>query len=188
MGKDQDQFWQLVEQEHTKARAFCLHLTGNNDDGDDLYQDAVMIAHRGFGKLRSCDSFRPWLFRIIGNCFKARFRNPWWRRMIPMTGDESIEPTEDPSGRYEARRILDHAFGALSAEDRFIVTLADLEGWKHAELAEMMSKTEGFIKMRLVRARRKMRKRLAAKYSKSVEAENELRMNYAVSKSSRDTE
>lgn len=57
---------------------------------------------------------------------------------------------------------MDSALSALSVDDRIIVTLAELEGWKISELAELFSKTEGFVKMRLSRARTKMRKRLGS--------------------------
>jgi RNA polymerase sigma factor (sigma-70 family) len=68
----------------------------------------------------------------------------------------------DPTNFYEAKRRLDSALSALSIDDRIIVTLAELEGWKISELAELTSKTEGFIKMRLSRARTKMRERLGS--------------------------
>ncbi len=162
-------FWDLVEREHRRARAYCQRLTLNPDEGDDLYQDAVMKAYRGFAGLRNRDLFRPWLYQIINNAFRARSRDFWWRRIFagPIEG-ESFEPGIDPSGEYEARRQLEYAFSALSAEDRIIVTLAELDGWKISEIAQLTSKSEGNVKMRLSRAREKMRKRLSGQFSRSV--------------------
>jgi RNA polymerase sigma-70 factor (ECF subfamily) len=173
MGIDSNLFWRLVEEEHSRARAYCGRLAGGYDDGDDLYQESVIRAFGGFAELRQVDSFRPWLYRIISNTYKGRFRSPWWRRILSGSSDpEALAPGSDPTGLYEARRRLGYAFGALSADDRVMVTLAELEGWTIAELAEMMAKTEGFVKMRLLRARKKMRRRLSGLCRESAKRAN----------------
>lgn len=162
-------FWDLVEREHKRARAYCLRLTLNSDEGDDLYQDCIMKAHRGFEQIRNLELFRPWLYQIINNTYIGRSRDFWWRRVFsgPIEG-EAFEPGSDPSGEYEAKRRLEYAFKALSAEDRIIVTLAELDGWKISEIAQLTSKSEGNVKMRLSRAREKMRRRLSSVFRKSV--------------------
>jgi RNA polymerase sigma-70 factor (ECF subfamily) len=158
-------FWQLLEKEHERARAYCGRLTGDFDEGDDLYQDSVIKAYNGFGKLKLAVSFRPWFYRIIANNYKGRFRTSWWKRVLSKSIDPvEIEGQTDPAELYEAKRRLNYAFQVLSVDDRILVTLAELDGWKISELAEMTSKTEGFIKMRLSRARHKMRKKLGKLY------------------------
>lgn len=179
VNENSSRFWQLLESEHPRARAYCNRLTANAEEGDDLYQDAVIKAHNGFAGLRNQEAFRPWLYSIINNTFRGRFNNPWWKRILAGTIDlEQLAGGQDPSGAYTAKRRLEYAFAALSADDRIIVTLADLEGWKTTELAELLNKSDGFIKMRLSRARAKMRDRLlslrrktaAAKLEEGVEA------------------
>ena len=68
------------------------------------------------------------------------------------------------TGEYGAKRRLETAFAVLNSEDRIIVTLAELEGWKIAEIAELDARSEGQIKMRLSRARSKMRPQLIRMY------------------------
>jgi len=135
-------------------------------------------------------SFRPWLYRIIGNNFRGRFRKPWWKRVISGKDDlAESEWSENPVGQYDAKKCLDFAFRALSAEDRILVNLAALEGWKLRELAELFSRTEGFVKMRLKRAREKMRKRLSSLYSKKEVEQNKGAVNnYAMLQGSSETE
>ncbi len=168
MIRNDSPFWDLVEREHQRARAYCIRLTLNPDEGDDLYQDAVMKAFRGFREIRSLESFRPWFYQIINNSYKGRSRDPWWKRTTsgPIEG-ESVEPGSDPSAQYDAKRRLEYAFKAINADDRILVTLAELDGWKISEIASLTGKTEGFVKMRLSRARDKMRQRLSSKYSNS---------------------
>jgi len=165
MENSKEQFWRLLDTEHDSARTYCLKLTGNSDDGDDLYQDAILKAHNGFKKLRQVESFRGWLYRIINNSYKSRFRKAWWKKVMKFqTEPKEIDLTIDPASQYEARRRLDYAMSVLSAEDRMMFTMSELDGWKLAEIADIFSKSEGLVKMRLSRARQKMRQRLADKY------------------------
>ncbi|NLI16311.1 MAG: RNA polymerase sigma factor [candidate division Zixibacteria bacterium] len=172
MAMNRDLFWQLIEKEHQRARDYCGKLMGDFMAGDDLYQDAVIRAYRGCGGLREDSAFKSWFYTIIGNTYKSRFRSAWWRRIVRR--DESSNIAEllqhNPSGAYEARRRLEYAMEALSANDRMIVTLAELEGWKISEIAEMFSAKEGAIKMRLSRARTKMRERLGRIYKNNYES------------------
>jgi RNA polymerase sigma-70 factor (ECF subfamily) len=155
-------FWELIENEHAKARAFCHRLAGHSGDGDDLYQDAVIKAYRGFDGLRDPDLFRPWFYQIINNTYRNRFRSAWWKKLVSFQGEiEPLVGSSDPSGAYDARRRLDYALSALKAEDRVIVILAELEGWAISELALMTSRSEASLKMRLSRARKSMRNKLA---------------------------
>lgn len=151
-------FWNLVEPEHNRARAYCRKLTGNRDDGDDLYQDSLVSALTGFEKLRRMESFRPWLYRIIINTFRNQCRISWWKRFSPLTGE--VEDTiggSDPTAVQNARRRLAIAFKAVSPFDRALVILFEMEGWSISELAGLADKTEGSIKVRLSRARNRMR-------------------------------
>jgi RNA polymerase sigma-70 factor (ECF subfamily) len=159
MEHSRDLFWKLHEPEHPRARAFCRKLAGNRDDGDDLYQDALVAALTGFGGLRDPDAFRPWLYRIIVNTFRNRRRRH--SRFFP----ESSRPAQvesagsaSPESAYAARRRLESAFRALSIDERALVTLFELEGWALAELTGVFGRSEGALKVRLFRARRKMRK------------------------------
>jgi RNA polymerase sigma-70 factor (ECF subfamily) len=53
---------------------------------------------------------------------------------------------------------LDQALQQLNNEDRMVVWLHDVEGYKHLEIAQLVGKTESYSKTRLNRARAKLRK------------------------------
>lgn len=161
MDGNRNQFWKLLEPEHPKAEAFSRKLMGNRDDGDDLYQDALVLAMTKFSSLREHSSFRPWLYRILVNTFKNRMRQPWWKRQTPLTRKiEESTSGGNPTAQNDARRWLETAFRALSAQERAMITLFELEGWSIAELAGMYGRAPGAIKTRLSRARAKMRNAL----------------------------
>ncbi len=167
MIRNKELFWKLTEPEHLRARAFCRKLMGNREDGDDLYQDALVTALTGFKSLRDTKAFRAWLYRIIVNGFKNRLRKPWYKRFGPLT-DEIAETHggDNPAEGMAARRKLEIAFRAVSAEDRALVTLFELEGWPIAEIAKVQGRSEAAIKMRLSRTRTKMREALARSRAK----------------------
>jgi RNA polymerase sigma-70 factor (ECF subfamily) len=156
---NKNRFWQLLKVEHSKAEAFCRRLAGNRDDGDDLYQEALLTAWNKFDNLRDENSFRPWLYRIMVNKFKS-----WYRTNKRLEKDSSdsyhAAPTEDITGRLFAKFILNTAFKSISAEDRSLIILYEIEGWTVAELSSIFAKPEGTIKARLSRARKKMRERI----------------------------
>jgi RNA polymerase sigma-70 factor (ECF subfamily) len=176
-----DLFWKLLEPEHPKAEAFCRKLMQNRDEGDDLYQDALLLALRHFGSLNDHDSFRPWLYRIIVNSYKSRFRRPWWRRHATLT-PKLLESrvTGDPVGQLTARRWLERAFEGLDPDERTLVTLFELEEWNTAELAKLYRISEGAVRARLFRSRKKMRKILTRYLSRQEESKTIKEADYAL--------
>jgi RNA polymerase sigma factor (sigma-70 family) len=173
MNRQRERFWELLQPQFAPAQVFCRKLTGDRDTGDDLFQDALITALRKFSTLRDEESFRPWLYRIIVRTFVSTVRSPWWKRRVRLTEDMPVAALRfDPTNRHAARRWLEKAFGALSPDDRALVALFELEEWTLAELAEVYGKSEGALKLRLFRARRKMKKVLLA-YLKQTESERE---------------
>ncbi len=168
MREDRDRFWKALEPEYSGAMMFCRKLMSDRERGDDLFQDALLIAYTRFHSLRDPGAFRPWLYRIMVNAFRSEVRRPWWKRQTPLTAEAELKLTgENPVEAYNARRWLASAFKVLSPDQQALVTLHELEGWTLAELAELYGKKEGSLKARLFRARRKLRKTLLAMASRS---------------------
>ncbi|MEZ5357435.1 MAG: RNA polymerase sigma factor [Candidatus Zixiibacteriota bacterium] len=175
MNDIRDEFWKQVEPEHLKARAFCRKLAGNRDDGDDLYQDCLIRALSRFEHVRDKASFNPWLYRIIINVFKNRVQSPWWKRML-FFSDGQIEPPArgNPSAAQAARHRLDFGFKAISPTDRALIVLFELHGWSIAEIAAMTGRSEGAVKVRLSRARIKMRRAIEEHLRRTGQTRHEL--------------
>jgi len=158
MSDNQDLFWELMEPHYRGALRFSRKLTGDREQADDLFQDAALTALARLADLRDRASFRPWFYQILVNRFRSLKRRKWWRRLVPLTAElEADTPGEDPAGPYAARQLLRRAFAALRPEEQALVTLHELEGWPVADLAALHKKSEGAIKAKLFRARRKMK-------------------------------
>jgi RNA polymerase sigma-70 factor (ECF subfamily) len=163
MNREQERFWKLLKPEYSEAAAFCRKLAGDRDIGDDLFQDSLVLALKKFGSLREESSFRPWLYRIMSRTFISTVRRPWWKRRVRLSADaEQFVGRDDPTDRLQARRWLERAFGAVSPEEQTLITLYELQDWTVGELAELYDRSEGSIKLRLFRARKKMKKALLA--------------------------
>jgi RNA polymerase sigma-70 factor, ECF subfamily len=161
MAQNRDLFWQLVEPEDRRARAYCRKLMANREDGDDLYHDALVRALTRFDGLRDIGSFRNWLYKIIISTFRNRIRRPFWRRSVSINTESSDKSGGEDMGAIQAaRRRLEVAFQALSPDERALVTLRELHGWPIEELAQLRGKSPENLRVMLFRARRKMRKAL----------------------------
>lgn len=170
MDSTKQKFWQLVEKEHRRLLAFCCRFSGSSDDGADLCQDVLVSARLRFDRLRDHRAFRGWIYRIAINAFKSRIRRPWYSRVMPLSDKLAADlPGENPTGRHRANRLLQIGFRAITPEDQALIMMFEVEGWSIAELAEMTDKNEGAIKMRLSRIRRRMRERIANKFSSDVQ-------------------
>ncbi len=169
MVESRNLFWRLVEPEHPKARAFCRKLMGDRDDGDDLYHDALVAARSHVADLRDQRAFRSWLYRIIINTFRKQISRPWWKRRLSITAEEfENAKTFDPAPGYASRRQLERAFRAISTEDQALVTLFEMEGWTVAELSKLNGRTEQALRVRLHRARQRMRDALVQHHRQPV--------------------
>lgn len=154
----QELFWELLGPEYRRAEAFCRKLSGSKDDGDDLYQEAILAAFQGFTALREKKAFRNWLYRIIIRRYRNRFREPWWKRRTTLSAENSASAAFDPTDRFDSRRWLERALKALKTDDRALIVLFEIEGWSIEELSEVFQRPQGTIKAKLSRSRKKMRK------------------------------
>lgn len=161
--RDKDEFARLLEPVHVAAMRFARRLCTTREDAEDLYHDAVLGAWHGLTGLRDRGQFKPWFFRILVNSYRNRQRRARWRRVfmpdrggLPADGEEATAST-DPRGVLDARRWIERGMRALSAEDRALVILFEIEQSTIAEIAQIWKAPEGTIKSRLSRARARMR-------------------------------
>lgn len=170
MDRKSDLFWQLLEPEHEKVRAFCRRLAGSRDRGDDLCQEALLAAWRRIDTLREPARFKPWLYRIVVNRYHNAYRDSFWRRFVPLHDHSGNGDGFNPGEHHDAKRLLAWALCRLSAEERALVTLFELEGWSVADLSALMGKSEGALKVRLFRIRKKLRDALARRLARETTA------------------
>jgi RNA polymerase sigma-70 factor (ECF subfamily) len=159
------------------ARAYgtALHMTRNPADAEDLVQEAVLHALRGFGSFRPGTNFRAWFFRIMTNSFYSTYRKHRreegdigleevpslyvLRQTLALGLDRTSDPVSVTLGRLDADQVS-AALDALPDEFRLAATLYFLDDLKYDEIAEVLEVPIGTVRSRLHRARRILQKRL----------------------------
>ena len=163
---DREAFDQLVRATYQEAYTLAYRLTGNEEDARDVVQDAYLRAYRGIRRFRGDAAFSTWMYRITANCASTHLAKRTRARHdeLPEDGaiiDEraEIDPVARMDGEYERRRLTE-ALEQLPPDMRAVVVLRDVYDLPHEAIAAELGITEGAAKVRLHRARRKLRERL----------------------------
>lgn len=137
-------------------------VTGDEHDADDAAQDAFLSALDRIETYDRARPFGPWLMRIAQNAAIDLLRRRAVRQSEPL--DEAVTAKgRSPLQHAEAseiRRALRQALDGLPERQRAAVTLFDVEGWAHAEIAEALGVPEGTVRSDVFHARRKLREAL----------------------------
>ena len=186
---DEEAFRDLTEPRRRELQVHCYRILGSVQDAEDMVQETLLAAWRNLETFEARASVRSWLYRIATNrclnALRARSRRP---REVPAMG-EALEPTrrpepvwlepcpdvwfEDipdgsagPAARYEARESIELSFIVglqhLPPRQRAALVLADVLGFRTAEVAETLESSEASVKGALQRARETLRARLPA--------------------------
>ena len=120
----------------------------------EVTQEAFITAFRRMGQYRGDSPFWGWLRRVVINhAISALRRQP----KADIVEFEDYQAWDE--GEHEQIGLamdLESALQTLTDEDRTIVWLHDVEGYKHQEIAQLFGKTESFSKTRLARARKRL--------------------------------
>jgi len=130
----------------------ALRMLHRREEAEDAVQDAFLSYHSSEKRLAS-DQAGAWLHRVVVNrCLDRLRRGKRWKSA------EFTEETVILGAADEALGLdLESAVSRLPDKARLVFLLHDVEGFKHRELGEMLSLTEGTTKSQLFRARRMLR-------------------------------
>lgn len=160
---------ELVRASQNKAEAFgCLvakyqgvlrryyrHRLSDGERAEELVQETFERAFRALPGFRTTNaSYQTYLLRIAHNLLVSEYRR---------TGPEEVV-TDIPGlgwlDRLESRDAVERALAVLGAEDRQVVEWFHLDGYPVRAIATKIGTTENAVKLRLSRARKKMRETL----------------------------
>ncbi|MDE0700149.1 MAG: sigma-70 family RNA polymerase sigma factor [Acidimicrobiaceae bacterium] len=169
-------FDELVRRTHGDAFGLALRLTGNEEDARDVVQDAYLRAYKGLDRFRGDARFSTWLYRIVANCASTQSTKKRRHRHDELP-DESLlaetRPDNDPALRGDfvaLRDELEVAVQDLPHRLRAVVVLRDVYGLPHEAIAEELGISVSAAKVRLHRARRRLREQLFANEGDEVHA------------------
>ncbi len=161
-----DAFAELVRNTQGDVYTLAYRLTGNEDDARDVAQEAYLRAFRSLKRFRGDARFSTWMYRITANCASSHLSRRSRGRHEELSDDDNVldeRPESDPESMAEAGVLRDRVTAALADLPpilRAVVVLRDVYDLPHDAIAAELGITESAAKVRLHRARRKMRERL----------------------------
>ena len=152
---DRDALSALYRLHASEMLALAARLTGSRSDAEDVVQDLFLRLPRALARYDERGRFLPWLKQLTVRTALVRLRSG---RRRPETGLVEVESfwVGDSADDQAVRDALDH----LSVEDRAIVILKVVEGYSHAEIAELLEIRKGTSEVRLHRALERLRSQL----------------------------
>lgn len=178
---DEESFRALVEPHRRELHVHCYRMLGSVQDAEDMVQETLMAAWRGFEAYEGRASVRSWLYRIATNrCLNAlrdgtrrprkadpfgttpppptRLVEPAWLEPYPDSLLDGVPDTSPgPEARVESREAISLAFvtamQSLPPRQRAVLLLRDVLGFRAAEVARMLDTTPESVTSALKRAR-----------------------------------
>ncbi|HVH66773.1 MAG TPA: RNA polymerase sigma factor [Gemmatimonadales bacterium] len=165
---DRGAFEALYREHVGRVYALCLRLTADARRAEELTQDAFVRAWERLASFRGESAFGTWLYRLTVNVvfLSRRAERRRLRRVFTSDDPAALEQRGNtgaaPHPGFEPGLALDleRAIATLPAGAREVFVLHDVEGYRHAEIAELTGIAVGTSKAQLFRARRLLREAL----------------------------
>ena len=172
-GGDPSAFDQLVIRYTPRLYGLIYNMTSNHEYTNDLLQDVFAKAYRSICSFRGKSSFSTWMHSISVN-MTINFLKKRKRRQHPSLNDPDSSIENDPDfiaatsqndplnaiSIHELQNKLNAALSRLSHDHRAVVTMFDIQGIPHAEIAKILKISEGTVRSRLFYAHRQLQNSL----------------------------
>ena len=144
---------------------WVIRLGGPRLDVEDVAHEVFVVAFRVGRRFRGDSRVRTWLYGVTRGVVANARRKAAFRRFVGL--DRATEPRAPQGGeelarRLEARRRVQWALEQLSASQREVIVLVDLEGWAATEVSGLLGIPQGTVHSRLHAARKALRLALEA--------------------------
>ncbi len=171
---DLEAFDVLVRRYQERIYSVIYHMTAHHEDAADLAQEAFVRAYRALPGFKQESSFFTWLYRIAVN-LTLNFLKQRRQRGQMSLDDLDLQAENDPDlvalvsdktprrdvALRELQERLNAALLKLSEPHRMVVTLHDIQGLRHEQIAEILKCNVGTVRSRLHYARQQLQAYLA---------------------------
>jgi RNA polymerase sigma factor (sigma-70 family) len=140
---------------HKQSFTVAVRICKNRELAQDVTQEAFITAFKRMHQYRGDSPFWGWLRRVIVNHAISALRKLSRHDAVEL--EDYMSPRDGDQDGLGQCMDLEQALAQLCDEDRMVVWLHDVEGYKHREIASLVGKTESYSKTRLNRARKKLR-------------------------------
>ena len=166
---EQEAFREIVERYQGKVFSIIHGILRNRNDAEDIAQQVFTKIYFSLGKFDFRSALVTWIYKItVNECYdylrKQKVRKLTFEsdlseddlRRIDNVEDVRRNPAADVDRQTELREIVVRLLDRLSADERQLLILKEVEGYPVEELAHMLSMNENTVKVKLFRARQKL--------------------------------
>ncbi len=155
---DDEAFAVLVARHKRRVFGIAARFARHDAELDDVCQEIFIKAYRHLARYRGDAPFEHWLSRIAVRCCYDLLRRTRREREGGYVAVEDVPLAAPDSGdAAAAREWLARAMEQLTAEERLVITLLELEERSVREIAGWTGWSEGNVKVRAHRARQKLK-------------------------------
>jgi RNA polymerase sigma-70 factor (ECF subfamily) len=171
---DEGAYDELVKRYQERVYSTIYHMTANHEDAGDLAQETFIKAFQALKSFKGDSSFYTWVYRIAVNK-TINFLKQRKNRSHLSLNNLDLNAENDPdmvalvsdrtprreAGLSELQEKLNSAMLKLSPVHRLVVTLHDVQGLAHEEIATIMDCNIGTVRSRLFYARQQLQAHLS---------------------------
>jgi len=161
-GGDGVAFRDLYQQTSGVVYGFAMSILRNKHDAEDVMHDAFIKIYTGAVSYKPSGNPMAWILTIVRNLCLNKVRAGKICEDLSQY-DDLVGAVSNDSEAVLDRMVLETAMKVLDAEERQIVVLHAMTGFKHREIAEILDLPTGTILSKYNRALKKMRKEIEAK-------------------------
>jgi RNA polymerase sigma-70 factor (ECF subfamily) len=184
-GDSEMEFWDIYDQYYAKVRKFILSLVKDEWVADDLIQETFLKIQNNLKSLKDPSKLSPWIFRIAYNLCQDHFRRLKISHREERIDQEEMEDFKealiqkesDIQKELEQRQMgecVQNQINLLPESLRAVLVLFDIMEFKHQEIADILGITVKNVKVRLHRARKKLKPILEEKCTFEMDERNVL--------------
>ncbi len=180
LGGDRSAFALLIERYRARVQALASSMLGNREEAEDVTQETLLRAYLGLAELREPARFGSWLCGIAVNLARMRLRRGRADRLSleDLTGGRSVPAATAPSPQQavealEQLELVRAALAVLPAGQRDVVLMHYVGGLSCEEIAALVGRSNGAVRVRLHRARAQLRRQLRKEIEGMIEVEVE---------------
>jgi RNA polymerase sigma-70 factor (ECF subfamily) len=144
-----------------KIYRYVFYHIKSKTAAEDITGEVFLKAWRAISSCRGKENaFSPWLYRIAHNQLVDEIRKRQRRPSLELDNVETIRDSENSVERYSEQQELLKLIDRLPSNQRRVIILKFIEGMGNREIAKIMGKSEGALRVMQMRALAALRKEL----------------------------
>jgi RNA polymerase sigma-70 factor (ECF subfamily) len=159
---EQMDFWKIYDQYYGPVRKFILTYVRDEWAADDLIQDTFLRVQKNLDSVRDSERVSSWIFRIAYNLCHDHFRQTKRSSLnsrtiqteIPSFNESLVQKELE---QHQMGQCVQDKMDLLPKDYRTVLILSDIMAFSQKEIAEILSISVANVKVRVYRARKRMR-------------------------------